>query len=979
MQHDDVPRPQWRSLTHEPPDPGGLMPAQMGGVNRRDFMSLLAASLALAGVEGCTPAASLPEKIVPYVEAPEQLLPGIPLHFATAMPFAGYGIGLIVKSEEGRPVKVEGNPRHPASGGPTDVFAQASILDLYDPDRAKSITSHGAISTIDSFVAALSPRLDSLKSKGGAGLRFLTGTMTSPSEGDLMERILREFPNAVWHQYEPVNDDNVRAGARLALGRFAETIYNFEKADVIVSLESDFLYWGPAHVRYTQQFAARRAVQPGRNGMNRLYVFESAPTITGLKADHRAAMRPAGIARLASALASRLGVTGAGNEEFTEQWFDPLVRDLQSHAGSSIVIAGPSQPPHVHALVHAINDKLGNAGKTLSYQEPVDLRPAIQTDSLRDLAQAMQSGQVDTLIMMDVNPSYSAPADLEFSKNLRTVKLKISHSLYFDETAADSDFHIPKHHFLESWSDVRGYDGTVSIIQPLIVPLYQTSSTHQFLSTLLGNPTRSNYELVRDYWAGLHTGSDFEMFWKQSLRDGIVPNSGAASAPPKFAVQALPAGAVPPAGQPSASEDLDVLFRPDPAIYDGCFANNVWLQELPQPMTHLTWDNAVLISPGTSRALQVYDNEQVELTLDGRRITGAVFVNAGQADNTVIVNLGWGRTRAGKNGTERGFNAYAVRTSSAPWMAAGGRIRKLGSKYQLVSTRDHHAMEGRHMVRHMTAGEYAKYPDRIQQEEIPPKPDETMYPPYVTVDNKWGMSVDLSRCVGCNACVIACQAENNIPVVGKEEVARGREMHWMRIDTYFEGPAENPDGYFEPMFCQHCETAPCEYVCPVEATTHSTEGLNEMTYNRCIGTRYCSNNCPYKVRRFNFFEYSVWDVPSLKLLYNPDVTVRSRGVMEKCTYCVQRINRTRIGALKEDRKIRDGEVLTACQQACPANALVFGNLQDSKAEVSRRKTEPRDYSVLAEYNTRPRTTYLASLKNPNPEITGLQAAQHNDG
>ncbi len=978
-EHPDSLPDQWRSLTPPPSNANALMPAQMGGVNRRDFLSLMAASLALAGVEGCTPAATLPEKIVPYVQPPEQMLPGKPLHFATTMPFAGYGIGLIVRSDEGRPIKIEGNPRHPASLGATDIFNQAAVLDLYDPDRAKSITSRGAISTVDPFISAVSEHLDALKSKGGAGLRFLSGKITSPSERALMDRILREFPNAVWHQYEPVNDDNSRAGARLAFGRPVDAIYNMERADVIVSLDSDFLSWGPAHIRHTQEFSNRRVVQPGGSGLNRLYVFESTPTITGIKADHRTPMRPSEISRIATALASRLGVSGAGNKTFNEQWFEPLARDLESHAGRSLVIAGATQPAYVHALVHAINQKLGNNSRTVEYREPADIAAVDQTASLQELVQAMQSRQVDVLVVMDVNPSYSAPADLEFSKHLASVNLKVSHSMYYDETAADCDWHVPKSHFLESWGDIRAYDGSVSIIQPLIVPLYQTKSSHEFLSIFLGNPTRSNYELVRDFWAGQHTGGDFESFWEQSLKEGIVQNSSIASATANLSAKPLGPGAIPGEEQSAAPDNLDVLFRPDPSLYDGSFANNVWLQELPRPITKLTWDNAVLVSPKTSRDLQIYNDDKVDLIANGRQITGAVFVIPGQADNTVTVHLGWGRRRAGRNGTERGFNAYALRISSNPWIATGGRIKKHAEKYKLVSTRDHHETEGRHMVRHMTSDDYAKYPDLIQHETHVPKPDETLYLPFASIDNAWGMSVDLSRCVGCNACVIACQAENNVPVVGKNEVARGREMHWMRIDTYFEGPAENPDGYFQPMFCQHCETAPCEYVCPVEATTHSAEGVNEMTYNRCIGTRYCSNNCPYKVRRFNFFEYAVWDVPSLKLLYNPDVTVRSRGVMEKCTYCIQRINRTRIEALKGDRKIEDGEVVTACQQACPASALVFGNLLDKGSKVSKLKSEPRDYSVLAEYNTRPRTTYLAALKNPNPEITGVETAQHRNG
>jgi molybdopterin-containing oxidoreductase family iron-sulfur binding subunit len=995
---------QWQTLNPAPANPHAPMPSQMEPVNRREFLSVMAASLALAGVEGCSPAAVLPEKIVPYVRVPEELLPGKPLHFATAMPFSGYGVGLIVRSEEGRPVKVEGNPRHAASLGATDVFAQASVLNLYDPDRAQAVTNQGAISTLDGFVAALSSRLENLKAAGGAGLRFLSGRITSPSEAAMIDAVLRQFPNAMWHQYEPVNDDNARAGSRTAFGRYVDPLHHFDRADIIVSLDSNFFYWGPARLRHTREFAARRTSQTSgsASGMNRLYVFESTPTITGTKADHRIPMTHSQIGRLAEAIASRLG-NAAGGSGFTEQWFEPMVRDLENHRGGSIVIAGETQPPHVHALVHAINEKLGNVGQTVEYIHPVEFRPVEHTSSLKDLAQAMGAGQVDTLVIMDVNPCYSAPADLDFSRNLTKVKLRVSYGLYYDETAAECDWHVPKHHFLEMWGDVRAFDGSVSIIQPLIVPLYATRSPHEFLNIFLGNPTRSNYSLVREFWSGEYKNADFENFWEQSLQEGVVrptvgqPSPGpsgrplpkgegrsAAATPSLAKARPSPFGRGRPEGPGEGSpttgpENLEVLFRPDPSVYDGSLANNAWLQELPQPLTHLTWDNAVLLGQKTAHLLQVTEGDMVDLMVNSRQITGAVFVVPGQAENTVVVHLGWGRTRAGRNGEERGFNAYALRTSANPWFADGGRIRKRTEKYRLVSTRDHHLTEGRHMVRHLTADEYTKYPDMIQHETQVPKRDDTLYAPFKDIDNAWGMSVDLSRCVGCNACVIACQAENNIPIVGKNEVARGREMHWMRIDTYLEGDAEDPDAYFQPMFCQHCETAPCEYVCPVDATTHSAEGVNEMTYNRCIGTRYCSNNCPYKVRRFNFFQYTVWDVPSFKLLYNPDVTVRSRGVMEKCTYCIQRINRGRIDALKSDRKIKDGEIVTACQQACPAEALVFGNLLDESSKVRKLKSEPRDYSVLAEYNTRPRTTYLAALKNPNPDISGFQTAERTNG
>src|SRR5262249_17071672 len=536
-------------------------------------------------VEGCTPAATLPEKIVPYVQAPEDVLPGRALHFATAMPFAGYGIGLIVKSHEGRPIKVAGNPRHSASLGATDVFAQASILDLYDPDRAKSVTNRGAISTFGAFVSALSPRLEELRSRDGVGLRFLSGRMTSPSEAALIDAVLRRFPKAQWHQYEPVNDDNARGGSRMAFGRYLDTVHHLDRADVILSLDSNFLYWGPAHLRHIRDFAARRVFNPGDAsgpGMNRLYVFESTPTITGFKADHRISMSPSKIGELTTAIASRLGVTGAPRQDLGEEWFEPMMRDVKSHSGSSIVIAGETQPPYVHALVHAINEKLGNTDHTVEYIEPVEIRPVEQFASLRDLVQAIESGQVDTLIMMDVNPSHSAPADLEFSKNLTNVKLRVTHSLYYDEMAAACDWHVPRHHYLETWGDVRAYDGSISVIQPLIVPLYETKSSHEFLSVLLGNPTRSNYDLVREFWFDQYKGDDFESFWGQSLQEGVVENTELSDPlPPSAAlpltrgrmtgsaasgggrVRPIPAQSIPSGVPPSSPENLDVLFRPD--------------------------------------------------------------------------------------------------------------------------------------------------------------------------------------------------------------------------------------------------------------------------------------------------------------------------------------------------------------------------------------------------------------------------------
>ena len=931
-----------------------MFPKSDNELNRREFLSVMAASMAMAGLAGC--AATPPEKIVPYVRAPEDLLPGKPMFFATSMPTSGYGMGLIVESHEGRPIKIEGNPDHPASLGSTDPFAQASLLGLYDPDRAQIVTQSGRISTWDAFITALEDSLSGFESNRGDGLRILTETVISPTLGGMLQQFLAKYPAARWHQYEPVNHDNSRGGAQLAFGKYVDTQYRFEDADLILSLDSDFLSWQPGHLAYARKFARRRKIAPGERTMNRLYVVESSFTITGAMADHRFPVRSSEIAGLAKALADQ-SLSGEPS------WLGQVVQELAEHRGRSIVIAGETQPPEVHALAHLINDRLGNLGKTVFYTDPIETNPVDQTRSLGELVQEMAAGRVDTLAILGGNPVYSAPADFEFGQNLSRVPLRIHQSLYFDETAEQCHWHIPETHYLESWGDVRAWDGTTSIIQPLIVPLYQTRTLYEVVSAMLGNPSQSNYEIVRTNWQKRQPGQDFESFWAEAVRRGTVPESQEKPLSIKPRTQILPLGETVQSG-----EGLEILFRPDPTIFDGRWANNAWLQELPKPITKLTWDSAALMSAATAERLGAHDSDVIEIKSQNRSLKAAVFVVPGHADRSITLTLGYGRYRSGRVGDGHGYNAYTLRTSSAPWIAPNAEVRKTGERYELVTTQQHHELNQRHIVRHATEDEYARSPAFAQEEEREPKPEESLYSPHENIDYAWGMAIDLSACIGCNACVVACQAENNVPVVGKGQVANGREMHWLRIDTYFQQGPSSLDVYFEPMLCQHCENAPCELVCPVEATSHSAEGLNEMTYNRCVGTRYCSNNCPYKVRRFNFFPYTEWNVPQFKLLYNPNVTVRSRGVMEKCTYCVQRINRARIEAKKEDRKVRDGEIVTACQAACPAEAIVFGNLKDPASLVSKRKAEPRNYGVLAELNTRPRTTYLAKLTNPNPGL-----------
>ena len=916
---------------------------ESGEPGRRKFLKLMGASLALAGLTACTRQPT--ETIMPYVRAPEEIIPGKPLFFATAAPLSGVATGILVESHMGRPTKIEGNPRHPASLGATDALTQASILSLYDPDRSQTTSHFGEIASWSAFHGEFLAAIAAQKVKMGAGLRILTETITSPSLGAQLRGLLKDFPSAKWHQYEP-------AGAHSARAAFAEpinTYYRIENAKVILALDSDFLSSGPGHVRYARDFSAGR-----RESTTRLYAVESTPTNTGAKADHRWPMRAGEVQAFAAGLLKQLNGS-AGKVPAA------LVADLKQHPGASLVIPGEHQPPAVHALAHAINQALGNIGKTVIHTEPLEANPVDQIESLRDLIRDMDSGSVELLLIIDANPIYSAPADLPFAEKFTKVKLRIRLGLYDDETSELCHWHIPETHYLETWGDTRAYDGTVTIQQPLIAPLYRGKSAHELLAAFSDQPERSSYDIVKGHWREQKPAGDFEAWWRKSVHDGFI----AGTALPAKSVSAKTVGVE----QARPGAGLEIIFRPDPAIYDGRFANNGWLQELPKPLTKLTWDNAALISPSTAERLKLHNEQEIELRYNGRAVKAPVWITPGHAAESITVHLGYGRTRAGRVAKGAGFNAYRLRTSGAPWCGEGLEIHPTGGAYPLACTQNHWRMEGRHPVRAGTVAGYKADPEFVQKmEEMPPK-TLTLYPEVKYEGYAWGMAIDLSACTGCNACVVACQAENNIPVVGKDQVARGREMHWIRIDRYYEGDdLDHPATHHQPVLCMHCENAPCELVCPVAATTHSSEGLNDMVYNRCVGTRYCSNNCPYKVRRFNFFLYSDFVTESLKMQKNPDVTVRSRGVMEKCSYCVQRINSAKIEAEKQDRPVRDGEIQTACQQSCPSQAIEFGNVNDKESRVARLKAEERNYSLLGELNTRPRTTYLASLRNPNPEV-----------
>jgi molybdopterin-containing oxidoreductase family iron-sulfur binding subunit len=1036
-------------------------------VERRTFLKLMGASLALAGLSGCV--IQPPEKVIPYVKQPEEEVPGKGLFFATAYSLGGIATPLLVRSNEGRPTKVEGNPDHPSNPGATatDIFSQASILTLYDPDRSQTPLYRGETRAWTSFVAEIRGLIekenDGLKAKKGAGLRFLTETITSPSVAAQMKQILTDFPEAKWHQYEPVNHDNARAGALMAFGQPVNTTYDFSKADRILSLGSDFLSAMPGTLRYAKDYAAKRrnvaqAVSlrsDAAEQMSRLYVIESTPTITGANADHQLSLKSieaqAAVRTLTAFLApvaamkSGIAIPLLGKEgPFGENPQQPQTpeqiaftkvltavgNDLQKYKGSSIVIAGDDQAPIIHVLATAMNSELGNVGKTVFYTDPLEANSVDQTQSLRELVTDIDAGKVDTLIIIGGNPAYNTPVDLRLDFNrLEKVKLRAHLNLYNNETSEICHWHINAAHYLESWGDARAYDGTVSIVQPLIAPLYEGKTAYEVLALFSDNYDQKPYEIVRSYWSGQQaslrpnastqsagrmpanrpqdagaptTGAptDFESWWRKCLHDGFIPNT------------ALPAKTVSlksdwasslqsPNTQSPSSNTLEVVFRPDPSIYDGRFANNGWLQELPKPLTKITWDNVALVSPNTAKRLglstQAYEEGQhgreayvdtIKLTLRDRSIIKSVpaWIMPGQPDDVITLHLGYGRKPVGRvwdtipdpdsRLPQGGFNAYDVRFSDQPWSATGASVSKTAERFLVASTQAHFTMDGRDLLRASTLEEYEREKDRLAEkgkDQNKENHDLSLYPDfdYKNQGNgyAWGMSIDLNSCVGCNACMIACQSENNIPIVGKEQVARSREMHWIRVDAYFKGDEQKPEGpFFQPVPCMHCENAPCEPVCPVHATVHSAEGLNDMVYNRCVGTKYCSNNCPYKVRRFNFFLYQDWETPTYQLMRNPDVSVRSRGVMEKCTYCVQRIQSAKIQSEIEGRPVRDGEIVTACQSVCPTEAIVFGNINDPNSKVAKMKALERDYSLLGELNTRPRTTYLSALRNPNPEI-----------
>jgi MoCo/4Fe-4S cofactor protein with predicted Tat translocation signal len=1020
MKHHAAQRQYWRSLEHlaNTPEiqesagkefasyePDGML--GMSALTRRRFMKLMSASMALAGLTLTSCRRWPVEKLAPYTSRPPGQTPGIPLQYATAMELAGVASPLLVNSFDGRPIKIEGNPTHPFSAtihgraGSADALAQASILEMYDPDRSRAVIDRTGGTQIaadwDHFSSAMSSTIDGLTSSGGGRLAVLCEATSSPTTARLKAALAKRFPTD-FYEYEPLSRDNETAGVKQALGKPARQMLHLDKAMVVALLDADPLGTHPAHVRYAGDWVKQRPNK--QKETSRVYCIESALTITGSVADCRMGARPSRIGAILSAIAARLGVSVAAATLSAEEeaFIKPLVVDISDNPRKSVVAVGPHHPAELHALALAINDKIGAIGSTLTLYETPDGDRPHHFESLADLVQKLKAKQVGTLIILGGNPVYDAPADLDFAGALKNAKMSVHLSVYDNETSHACVWHVPRAHYLEAWGDARAWDGTVSICQPLIEPLYDGKSSDQMLAFFAGGPDSGTDELVRKTFAELD-----DQTWRRALNDGLVKDT---------ALKAVSGSVRAPAALPAAGsgEGYEVRFLQDWKLYDGRFATSGWLQELPDPLTKIVWDNAAIISPKDAAGLGVGVGDVVKVTVGGASVELPAFVLPGQPVGVVGLPLGYGRTLAEHIGSDVGVNTYVLRTSSAMYFSSAQMV-PTGGYYDLATTQDHHLFDelgidrrqaqvgekykSAEIIREATAAEYRRDPHLFQRNEKGEISLQLYEPPREFNDpHAWGMAIDLSRCIGCHACVIACQAENNVPIVGRENVLKSRQMHWIRIDRYFKGDADdpNPEVVFQPLTCQQCENAPCEQVCPVGATTHDTEGLNVMVYNRCVGTRYCSNNCPYKVRRFNYLDWHSQDprhdkypkpwlnipdtqqmdtVPLVeRMMYNPEVTVRMRGVMEKCTFCVQRIHNTTIAKRARGEELKDLEILTACQQSCPTQAIVFGDLNDGNSHVSKWHADKRAYSLLDEdLDTRPRNRYLAKISNPLDEAS----------
>ena len=1023
---------------------------EMDAVSRRHFVKIMSASFMLAGVGLASSGCRRPEeKLEPFGKQPENYVFGTSQYFATAMPTRGAAVPLVVRSYEGRPVKLEGNAKHPDSNGGTDRFTQASILGLYDPDRSRRFTVAGNNATLEKAMDALNELSKTAATNGGAGLSFLLEQNTSPTRVRLQKLIAKKFPKARWYSYEPLDLDVHRRAASLAFGAPVKPKFNYDKAKVIVSLDCDFIGAEEDVHNNIRRFTAGRKIEKPEDSMNRLYVVEALMSLTGMNADHRLRIPASAVAQFAAGIAAEIltsaGITGLENfgkpAGVDAKWITECAKDLLAHKGESLVVAGYRQPLAVHLLANAINSALGNVGKTVEFH----VAPNSGEGSIVELATALNAGLVETLVILGGNPAYNAPADVNWASAQAKAKSVVRLGYYEDETfevtKRATDWHLPLAHFLESWGDAFTSDGTLVPVQPLISPLFGAWTEIEVLARIAGESVVKAHDLVRATFAGYAMG-DFETEWKNFLFQGFLKNS--AAKPISFSLNraAIAKGVAEAKIVPASKEKLEVILHADYSVDDGRYNNNGWLQEMPDPVGKMVWDNVVLVSRQTASDLKVQNGDLVEVKLGERAVTGPIWVQPGQADNTLGLALGYGRPKSGRVGQGVGFNAYPLLTSTAGAIVVGASVTKTGSTYVIACTQDHWSMEGRPIIREANLEQFREHPGFAKSMDAEKPPIEApLYPnPFDKAKEKahhqWGMSIDLNSCVGCSSCMMACQSENNIPIVGKDLVKRGREMHWIRIDRYYAGePAkkkfldtfddeskqqfaewiDDPQVVTQPMLCQMCESAPCESVCPVNATSHSEEGLNLMTYNRCVGTRYCSNNCPYKVRRYNYLDFNKrslqelkgpfypntvvhstegkWDLLTwlkspfepetgmrksdewdlIKMSKNPDVTVRMRGVMEKCTFCIQRIEGAKIAqkvkaGASGDVVVPTDSFTTACAQACPAGAIVFGNISDPNSRVSQLKKQERDYSLLDFLLTKPRLTYLARVRNPNPAM-----------
>lgn len=975
-------------------------------VSRRSFLRVMGASIALAGFASCRKPV---QKILPYSKQPEDKVLGVPDYYATSMPFQDTVAGLIIENNEGRPSKIEGNEDHPSSLGKTSIYHQAAILDMYDPDRSRHPLRDGEQASYSDFAEfAASHFSDTERS-----ILFISEENSSPTTQRLKGDIESRFPNSQWVTYEPFSDDNRVEGNNLAFGQRLRTVNHFDEAAIVVSFDDDFM--SPSgnknSVEAARRFSMARNVRGTHDTMSRLYSIENTYSVTGSMADHRLRLKSSEIEAMVFALAGRLSrnlnglgaYSGYSNEMSSHDWIETLANELIVNRSNTILTAGTGHSPAVHATIAALNNALGNIGSTVTAHELPFRNDANNTDSFTEAVNRTRSGEFDTVVFLGTNPAFTAPADLQFEDALSGVATKIHLSDYVDETSRLCDWHINRAHFLEAWGDGYSYTGERSVIQPQILPLFDGISDIEVLHTLLTGESGSGHDLVQQTWQNFLSGN-FESEWERVLHDGIDSGSNGFEEV-NVTIQSGLSSQIGPMLQTDISEGIEITIKPDPTLFDGRYANNGWLQELPDPMTKITWDNVALMSPSTAASLGLPTEQSfkkndvpvIRISAGDSAIEIAAWVQPGHADNSITLYAGYGRQNIGRVADGVGVDIYPLRTTNYSYYRSAD-VSTTGQMYEIACVQDHNSIEGRDMVRAATLEEYRENPNFTSFESVHGFKvpgikeaerdgddnlakggpislfDEQYGPDY---QPQWGMAIDLNTCFGCGVCTIACQAENNIPVVGKREVGRRRVMHWIRTDRYYEGDENNPGVYHQPVPCMHCELAPCEQVCPVAATVHSEDGMNQMTYNRCIGTRYCANNCPFKVRRFNFFNYTkeyltTGDDPEIiQMAMNPEVTIRFRGVMEKCSYCVQRVNRAKIDSRIKtgSRKPEDGTVLTACQQACPADAISFGDLTDRESKVSRDKMNERNYVMLEEINVRPRTSYLGKLRNPNPELT----------